>query len=292
MDAQIEGHITGAGWRDGSLNVEYLDPDDEKKLTTFRIGAEVALRIDAGRDCIGYRPPGADSLISCPDAATGLRSNQCPGCFERALILPCLRCNGERCRNPARRRQCVQPENHALYLASFAPGHLKVGVARWDRRAERLAEQGAKAAIIVARDDGQMVRRSESQIRRFGTPDRLQLSEKLRLLTVKAPVIDLVDELLDLQGGLRHRMRARWLAEPEVVALPELPLLDIAPRLIEPRPGLSLRGVVEGVTGQAVLVRNDSGELVALEVSALAGYRVSALADEQGSSGQMALTAF
>lgn len=287
----INGHVTGAGWRERDLNIEYLAASGEKKLHTFGIGDEVALRIDGGRDCIGSRPPGAESLTACPDAATGLSSSQCTRCFERALLLPCLRCTGEICRNPVRRGQCVQPDNHALYLANFGPGHPKVGVARWDRRAERLYEQGARAAIVIARDDGQKIRRAESQIRRFGIPDRLQMREKLGLLTVSATVAELEEELLDAFGGIRLRMRASWLKEPEVVAMPEQPLVEVAPRLIGPRPSLCLRGTIEAIDGQAVIMRNDSGELVALEVSALAGYRVSPLAEGHGSSGQMALTA-
>jgi hypothetical protein len=137
-----------------------------------------------------------------------------------------------------------------------------------------------------------MVRRSESQIRRLGIPDRLQITEKLRLLTVKAPISDLESELVDTLAGLRLRMRASWLKEPEVIPMPSLPLLDVTPRLIEPRPGLSLRGRIEAISGQTVIARNDSGELVALEVSSLAGYRLSELDPEKGSSGQMALAAF
>src|SRR5690606_17361353 len=121
--------------------------------------------------------------------------SQCPECFQRAVILPCLRCDGERCRNPARRPSCVRPKNHALYLCAFGPGAIKVGVARWSRRAHRVAEQGAREALIVARDDGQMIRRYERMVARSGIPDRLQPAERLRALAEPAEPDLLLGEL-------------------------------------------------------------------------------------------------
>ena len=284
----VEGLVTGAGWREEGLSLELRLSSLEKELHSLHIGSILAFSIDAPRNCIGYRPPGAQSLIPCPDSATGISSTQCPSCFEKALILPCLRCTGERCRNPARRESCVRPDNHALYLASFAPGVIKVGVTRWERRQERLAEQGARAAIICGRDDGQMVRRAESQIKRLGVPDRLQPREKLRLLTVACDVAQMEQELVEVLAGLKRRMHASWI-EPEQIPMPSIDVLSSVPRLLEPKPGMALRGEVMAISGQTLLVRNDSNEIVALEVTSLAGYQMSALAEEQGSNGQLAL---
>lgn len=281
--------VTGAGWREEGLSLELRLADGEKELRSLQVGDELAFAINSSRRCIGHRPPGAESLLPCPDEVTGISSTQCPDCFEKALTLPCLRCTGERCRNPARRHSCVQPENHALYLASFAPGVLKVGVARWDRRVERLAEQGARAAIICGRDDGQMVRRAEAQIKRIsGIPDRLQTTEKLRHLTVAGDTQKMEEEMIDVLAGLKRRMRAKWI-EPERVALPQVEVLPVAPRLLDLKPGVTLRGEIEAISGQVALVRSDANELVAIEAPALAGYELEPLAAHQGSNGQLSL---
>src|ERR1035437_9835934 len=161
----MDGHLTGVGWREKKLNFELRTPDDKKSLVAVSVGDEVAIEVTRERSCIGYRAPDSGSLTPCPHGEKSISASQCLDCLTDAHILPCLRCTGERCANPLRRGDCVQPENHAVYLAAFGPGIFKVGVARWERRFERLAEQGARLALIVARDDGQQVRRVESQFR-------------------------------------------------------------------------------------------------------------------------------
>jgi len=283
----MRGHITGVGWREQELSFEIRD--EEKELVPVRIGDEIAFAVSEPRRCIGYRPPGSASLQPCPHNRVGIGGHQCEECILAADILPCLRCDGDRCRNPARRKDCVQPANHALYLASFAPGVIKVGVARWQRRFERLAEQGARAALIVARDDGQMIRRHETMIRKFGYPDRLQLSEKLHLLTLPASQEELESELREALGALKHRMRAPWLKPAETLELPTQPLFVHTPRIVSPHQGMTLRGIVQAITGQTLIIHTDSNETVAIEGSALTGYKVEELAVEQGSSGQLSL---
>jgi hypothetical protein len=205
------------------------------------------------------------------------------------MILPCLRCDGDRCRNPERRSSCVQPENHAVYLASFGPDLHKVGVARWERRHERVREQGARAALIIARDDGQMVRRLEQSIRRIGIPDRISPGAKIAALTQRGNPGQLAEELLTALAGVRHRVRGKWIDTPELLDIPEFEPLPYRPEAVHPEPGFSLRGTVESLIGQTVIVRRDEAELAALEASALHGYRLRPLEPGEGSSGQMAL---
>lgn len=290
---EITGLCTGAGRRDGVLHLE-LRSDQSKEPRPLEPGLELAFEIVGGRRCIGYRPPEATSLIPCPDHADALSAAQCPACFERAKIRQCLRCTGERCTNPERRPSCVQPENHAVYLASFGPGMLKVGVARWERRFERLAEQGARAALIVARDDGQQVRRMEAQIERAERgdqkiPDRRSPGEKLRGLTHPVTNEQLLAEIRERLPRLRLRVLGQWLKEPEELELPELPLLESPPRILAPKVGLRLRGKIFAVAGAILIVDLDTGERVALEVASLIGYQLRALAQEEVAGGQLAL---
>jgi hypothetical protein len=284
----VNGLCTGAGWREGGLALE-LRQDQEHTLHPLQPGEELAIKITGQRRCIGFRPPAGESLEPCPKEVVGISAAQCDECFANALILPCLRCDGERCRNPARRPVCVQPDNHAVYLASFGHGILKVGVARWERRNERVAEQGARAALIVARDDGQIVRRVEQMIRKTGIPDRIPAQAKLGALTQRGVRPELEAELLDALTGLRRRVRAKWLAEPEVVDLDTPQVLSHRPRLLSPAPGLAIRGTIRLVIGQSVIIDSDSGELVALEASSLDGYTIEGLDDSEHGSGQVAL---
>lgn len=189
------------------------------------------------------------------------------------MNLPCLRCVGDYCRNPARRQQCVVADNHALYLAAFSDQDVKVGVARWNRRQQRIAEQGARAGIIIARDDGQMIRRHEAQIRSLGLPDRLSLNSKLRALST-APEQDLIQLLHQTMEGLQRRMRAPWI-EPQIAEIEPQPILP-RPRLVNPR-GLNLVGQVVANWGQIIVINDPSGELVAVDGTALIGHQLGPL---------------
>lgn len=289
---ELRGLCTGVGWHKDRLQLE-LRLDEEaadKALWPLEDGRELAFRLPAQRRCIGYRPPSAGAhLVPCPERVRGLGASQCPRCFERAVLLPCLRCDGERCRNPERRPTCVQPQNHALYLCAFGPGAFKVGVARWERRAHRVSEQGARAGLIVACDDGQMIRRYEKMIMRSGVPDRMQASEKLRALAEDASLDELTGGLLRLAERLRARLPMPWLSEPEQLELPEIPVLGQLPNLVEPQAGFELRGEIRALAGNIAVVDSDRGQTLALEMTRLTGYELEPLAAGELTAGQMAL---
>lgn len=285
----VDGLCTGVGLREDVLNLE-VRSDSNKPLWPLEKGDSLALSLDSSRSCIGSRPPGAKSLIPCPDDIQGISSTQCPECFEKAKILPCLRCTGDRCTNPSRRETCVRPDNHAVYLAAFAPDLIKVGVARWSRRQERLAEQGAIAGIIIARDDGQQVRRVETQIRKTGIPDRIAPTIKLQALTQKYNQNDLFDILEQARIHLKHRIRAEWLDQPEQLDF-GLPIVrNQPPRLLSPHEGLTLRGDIEEILGRTLIIGADVGETVALESQTLVGYHLRSLGEEEKAIGQMAFS--
>jgi hypothetical protein len=264
--------ITGLGW-EGGLVIENRQAGDQKNKQSIAPGSELSWALSAERSCIGYRPPGGESLVPCPQEATGISGYQCPQCLEAAMNLPCLRCVGDYCRNPARRAQCVAPRNHALYLAAFSDQIIKVGVARWTRRHQRIAEQGARAGIIIARDDGQMIRRHEAQIKSLGFPDRLSTNGKLAALSAW-PEENLDDLLEAARQSLHRRMRAPWI-EPERADIPEQPLLP-RPRLLDPA-GVHLSGRVVANWGQIIVVSDVDNDLVAVDGQTLVGRRVQSL---------------
>jgi hypothetical protein len=282
------GLLTGSGWREDGFNLEFRN-NQEKNLITVELQEKISFQLGQ-RQCIGYRAPGMDSLKPCPENIIGINTSQCPQCFNKALLLPCLRCTGERCNNPARRKDCVKPYNHALYLASFAPGIIKVGVARWHRRLERLSEQGARAAIIIARDDGQIIRRNETQIKNFGFYDRILTSKKLKYLQQYADNQELLKELLEAEQRLKRRMRANWLEEPEIIDLPEIEIPNESqPQLKKFSPGSTLRGTVIAIVGQGLIIETDNQEVIAIEPKTLTGYNFLALQENQGTDGQLSL---
>lgn len=266
--------VTGVGHNEQGQALELRSVADPEVKRIEPIPASLALRVSGPRRCIGYRAPGSQTLAPCPDEAELARGSQCSDCVERAKMVACLRCTGLRCNNPDRRDDCVQTDNHAVYLASFGPGSVKVGVARWNRRRARLIEQGAVAALIVARHDGQMVRRLESSIRGLGIADRSVNTERLAAMWAGDDVASLVSELQQLAKVLRRRLPAeRWLPEAEVVDLPRVPQLTNPVPWMHPSDGELLEGPVRAGVGQWIVFER-SGSLHALELVSLVGYTV------------------
>lgn len=184
----------------------------------------------------------------------------------------------------------MQPDNHAVYLASFGRGMLKVGVARWTRREERIREQGAPLALIVARDDGQMVRRTETAITKLGIPDRYTSSQKLGALAgAKFDQGELLEELFSELALVRHRVRAPWIDEPEIISF-ETPFnLSYRPPLVQAADSLVVRGQLQDIQGQLLFIENDQG-LFALEANSLQGYRIRPAEEGEEIAGQTSLS--
>lgn len=283
----MKGLCTGSGWHEGEFSLEIRGED--KVRNPFKVEETLSFVTDGPRACVGYRPPRETaSLLPCPEEAEG--KAQCENCFRRAEILPCLRCDGERCRNPERRSSCVQPDNHAVYLASFGKDMLKVGVARWTRREERIREQGAPLALIIARDDGQMVRRVETAITKLGIPDRYASSQKLSALSEwRWEEDDLREELFSALALIRHRIRAPWVDEPEIISFGNALRLDYRPPLLKAEAGTVVRGVLRGIQGQLLFIEGDEG-IFALEAGSLHGYHLRPAAEGEEIAGQTSLS--
>ena len=97
-----------------------------------------------------------------------------PYCDVHTDDWPCARCTGE-CELPI--EACKQ--EHAVYLAGFAPSTFKVGVTRLGRLPIRLREQGADhAAHVHSVSDGRVARRLEREIAN-GITDQVRIDRKV-----------------------------------------------------------------------------------------------------------------
>jgi len=263
--------VTGIGHDEDLPSLELRGLSDRR---VEMIPGELSYTVASPRFCIGTRPPGSH-LKPCAYPSEPLRRTQCEACFAQSQILPCLRCDGRRCHNPARRELCV-PHDHALYLASFGPGLVKVGVARHNRRAARLREQGALAGIIIGRADGQRVRWHETVISRTGIADRIPVGERLRALAGPIDQQVLRLELEQVAQTLQRRLEGvPWLDEPETIHLPDALSLGRRPELVRPEEGQVIHGRVIEALGTLVILDRD-GEPTALDLGSLVGHWIRA----------------
>lgn len=146
-------------------------------------------------------------------------------------------------------------EEHAVYLAGFAPSTVKVGVTRHWRLETRLREQGAdRAAHLRTVKNGRVARQLESDLAsRF--PDRARVTSKIGSLhesfdeAVWTEILDEFDprQTFDFEYGL------------EVASRP------VAETIAS--------GTIEGTKGR-ILVVNRSGTKYATDLRDLVGYEV------------------
>lgn len=124
---------------DGDVQEELLEP-----------GVELTYTLE-DRHCAGTIDDGTHVPCHNPTA---------PYCATHTDRWPCARCQGD-CELPL--PSCR--EEHAIYLAAFAPAEFKVGVTRSWRLETRLREQGADlAAHIRTVENGRIARQIEADI--------------------------------------------------------------------------------------------------------------------------------
>ncbi len=143
----------------------HLATDDTVDTIALTPGTDLTYTLH-DRHCAGHLDRGSHQPCSNPDA---------PYCPEHTSTWACARCTGN-CNLPL--DTCT--EEHAIYLAAFAPDTFKVGVTRSWRLQTRLREQGAdRAAHINTVPDGRIARQLEAEIAETLT-DRVRTPTKRR----------------------------------------------------------------------------------------------------------------
>ena len=129
----------------------------------------------------------------------------------------------------------------------------------------------------------------EYHCRRIGYVDRVSLSTKLDAWAVPAQREAMYVELERAAGEIRSRLHGSWYKQAHRIEVGDFPALVKRPRQLVHMSGLRLRGRIEGVYGNLMVVLSDSGDNVAFESASLVGYRLRQLAADEVGQGQMAL---
>ncbi|MFB6217941.1 MAG: DUF2797 domain-containing protein [Halobacteriaceae archaeon] len=229
--------------------------DGAVRRETLAAGTDLAYALGE-RHCAGA-VDGEDHLACANPAA--------PYCQEHAADWPCARCRGN-CDRPV--EACH--EEHAVYLAAFAPDRFKVGVTRSWRLERRLREQGAeRAAHVRTVSDGRIARRVEADIAEE-VGDRVRVEEKIA----------------GLHRGVDEAAWAALLAGFRVIDHYEFAYGLSLDR--QPVPATLAAGTVRGTKGR-VLVLDHHGTTYAVDMRGLVGHEL-----ERGAAGdrQASLAAF
>ena len=214
---------------------------DGLRAATLEPGTELAYTLGE-RHCAGTVHE--DEHVAC-DAASA------PHCRDHSSTWVCARCTGT----------CLKDEmdcfdDHAVYLAAFAPDAFKVGVTKAWRLETRLTEQGAdRAAHVRTVEDGRVAREIEAGLAG-------DVSDFVRVSTKIAGLGSDVDE-------------AAWsalLAEFDPV---ETFAFDYGLELTErPLAETIATGTVRGTKGR-ILVLDHGGTTYAVDLRELVGHEVT-----------------
>jgi hypothetical protein len=126
------------------------------------------------------------SLVAGTELAYTLRERHCAGTIDGERHVACERERAPHCEihtTPwAVANNRDSDEEHAIYLAAFAPAMFKVGVTRLGRLETRLREQGAdRAAHVKTVSDGRVARERETAIATdHDITERVRVATKIR----------------------------------------------------------------------------------------------------------------
>nr|WP_284033231.1 DUF2797 domain-containing protein [Halobaculum sp. DT31] len=224
-------------------------------------GTELSWRLGERR-CAGAVHE--EGHVACGNAAA-------PYCDDHRSTWVCARCTGT----------CLKAEmdcfdDHAVYVAAFAPDVFKVGVTKEWRLDTRLREQGADRAIHLRTvDDGRIAREIESGIAAAGLeragregersasrPDADGLPDRVRVPTKVAGLADSVDEdaWTSLLDGVDYEAS---FAFDYGLDLSERPVAETL-----------ASGTVVGTKGRVLLLEN-GGTTYAVDMRDLVGYELT-----------------
>jgi hypothetical protein len=213
------------------------------RAETLTDGTELSYQLGQ-RHCAGTVAFETGTHVNCD-------REQAPYCDQHTSRFACARCTGN-CDLPL--ESCR--EEHAIYLAAFAPATFKVGVTRSWRLDTRLREQGAdRGAHIRTVDDGRIARQIEAEIA-TDIRDRIRVPAKRR----------------GLHRGVDTGQWEQLLAEYEPISTERFEYgLDLAE---QPLAETIAAGTVRGTQGRLLVIDRD-GTTYAVDLRNLVGYELS-----------------
>jgi hypothetical protein len=238
VGVQIVGYVTAAGDADRASLLVGTDGDVE--AVPLSPGCDLTYSLGERR-CAG---------VLTDEGHRPCDASEAPYCPAHTSRWPCARCTGD-CDRPL--ETCR--EEHAVYLAAFAPATFKVGVTRSWRLRERLREQGAdRAAHLRTVADGRVARQVEAEI-------AAEVGDRVRVPTKTAGLHRSVDDdaWADLLAGFEPVETVEFAYD---LCLADRPVRETL-----------ATGEVRGTKGR-VLVLERGGSTYAVDMRDLVGYGV------------------
>jgi Protein of unknown function (DUF2797) len=208
LGISVGGRLLLAGYGHGErgpyLVVDDLDRAPWQRQTIFVREQTFTLTRCEERHCVGRHDLETGRSSPCPERAS-LRASyeQCSDCFVATGFNPAFY-NTPRISHQQRQRNL---EPHVVYVVSFGPGALKVGMTYAPRRLSRLLEQGARLGSIVAElPSADRARELEASIAgSFDASEFVRTARKRQLLGVPLSIAAARAELAALLARVVER---------------------------------------------------------------------------------------
>ena len=235
----------------------------------------------AGVQLVGYEPSGRGSALLVADGegverrplepgtdlSYALGSRRCAGTIDGGDHVACDRSSAPYCEYHTSTWVCARCtgtclkaemdcyEEHAVYIAAFAPDTFKVGVTKSHRLETRLREQGAdRAAHVHTVSNGRIARELEAEIAEW-LVDRVRMPVKVG----------------SLAGTVEMDAWEAVLTEFDVI---DRYAIDYGLELeSQPVPETMASGTVHGVKGRLLVLEN-GGTTYAVDLRDLVGYEL------------------
>ena len=197
-------------WSSGEPQVRVRTSGSTTSRLEPLVGFRLAYRATSGRVCVGHRPfrkPGVDYVDCLQQPVPG--SKRCRGCISVEAAFAANLHHAHR-RDPSTLDAAVAEhlrQPNLLYLAGFADGSIKVGTTTETRTQQRLSEQGAWLAQIVAEAaDGVVVRELEDRVTdELGIAQSVSMRRKLDGLVQQQPE-SMLTSAIDRMGDAVRRL--------------------------------------------------------------------------------------
>ncbi|MDP9884708.1 hypothetical protein J2W21_002222 [Sinomonas atrocyanea] len=201
--------VHGIAWdgpaeQGGAPSLRMAAADGAEHEVALTPGLRLGWRVLDGRvHCLGFtrvHSARTRTRVPCPDRALAAHGAACPACEQRddTRLIHAFHRTGKV--PEGLRDYLMQP--HWLYVAMSAAGKVKIGTASSARRWNRLAEQGAAAAVYVAAAaDGRVVRVLEDAVTAgLGIGQAISSAAKLAAFASPLPAPRLA-QLLDARAA-------------------------------------------------------------------------------------------
>jgi hypothetical protein len=280
----MEKHIIKLSWASGTPCLEYRFPNDRSKnLSRLDLSrTPLSFKVLDKRVCIGSISLLDLSISPCRHQKnlSGQKQKQCFVCSQKTGFQTCISCKGQSCESTSQDAISYCSHDHYVYLAYYPGDLVKVGTTAAVRKEQRLLEQGAEFAILVAKADGMDVRAIEKACSSLGYTQMVRKDYKFKTLLEKPDSDRAFTVLIQALEDIRLRLDLALLnffQEPELLNFSKnfnTALIEKLPKRVDISPGLDIFGDYVTVKGD-VLVFRQSQNLFAISLDLLLGHHIA-----------------